>query len=165
MDGKVVDAVRTTTGFRKAEYKGGAGKGGVYLNDKFAYLKGYAQRSTDEWAGLGAAYPEWMHQYNANLMRASNANYMRWMHVAPTPVDADALCRAGIVQVCPAGDKEGDTTGRRWDQRVEVMRATIIYFRNNPSILFWEAGNSPVSVEHMQQMVALRKQWDPQGSE
>jgi len=26
--------------------------------------------------------------------------------------------------------------GRQWEQRVEVMRDTIIYFRNSPSILF-----------------------------
>jgi beta-galactosidase len=163
VEGKVVDVVRTTTGFRQAEYRGGVGTGGVYLNGKFLYLKGYAQRSTDEWAGLGIAYPDWIHFFNAQLIRASNANYVRWMHVSPTPVDAEALCRAGIVQVCPAGDKEADTTGRRWEQRVEVMRDTIIYFRNNPSILFWEAGNTVVSVEHLQQMIALRKLWDPEG--
>ena len=39
----------------------------------------------------------------------------------------------------------------------------MIYFRNSPSILFWEAGNTVVTAEHMQQMVALRKQWDPDG--
>jgi beta-galactosidase len=53
--------------------------------------------------------------------------------------------------------------GRQWDQRLEVMRDTMIYFRNSPSILFWEAGNTVVTPEHMQQMVALRKQWDPDG--
>jgi beta-galactosidase len=57
VDGKVVDVQKTTTGFRKAEFKGGAGIGGVHLNDKFVYLKGFAQRSSDEWAGLGQAYP------------------------------------------------------------------------------------------------------------
>jgi beta-galactosidase len=39
----------------------------------------------------------------------------------------------------------------------------MIYFRNHPSILFWEAGNTVVTPEHMQQIVALRKQWDPNG--
>ena len=39
----------------------------------------------------------------------------------------------------------------------------MIYFRNNPSILFWEAGNTVVTPEQMQQMVDLRKQWDPDG--
>jgi beta-galactosidase len=39
----------------------------------------------------------------------------------------------------------------------------MIYFRNSPSILFWEAGNNGITAEHMQQMVDLRKQWDPHG--
>ena len=163
VDDKVVDADRIVTGFRKAEFKGGAGTGGVYLNGKFVYLKGFAQRASNEWEGLGQAYPDWMHDYNAQLIRACHGNYIRWMHIAPQKVDADAMARYGIVQVCPAGDKERDVTGRQWDQRLEVMRDTIIYFRNNPSILFWEAGNTVVTAEHMQQMVALRKQWDPEG--
>ena len=43
------------------------------------------------------------------------------------------------------------------------MRDSMIYFRNNPSILFWEAGNTGIPAEHMQQMVELRKEWDPHG--
>ena len=163
VEGKVVDVECATTGFRKVEFKGGAGTGGVYLNDRFVYLKGFAQRSADEWAGVGAGYPEWMHEYTAKMVRACHGNYIRWMHVAPQRVDADAMARFGVVQVCPAGDKERDATGRQWEQRVEAMRATIIYYRNNPSILFWEAGNTVVTPEHMEQMVALRKQYDPDG--
>ena len=163
VDGKVVDVNRLETGFRKAEFKGGVGTGGVHINDKFVYLKGFAQRSTDEWAAVGAGYPDWMHDYTARMIRECHGNYMRWMHVSPQKADADAMCRYGIIQACPAGDKEKDVTGRQWDQRVEVMRNSIIYFRNNPSILFWEAGNTPVSPEQMQQMVDLRKQWDASG--
>jgi beta-galactosidase len=97
------------------------------------------------------------------MIRECHGNYMRWMHISPQKVDADTFARFGIIQICPAGDKERDVTGRQWDQRVEVMRNSMIYFRNNPSILFWEAGNTVVTPEHMQQMVALRKQWDPDG--
>jgi beta-galactosidase len=163
VDGKVVDVNRLETGFRKAEYKGGVGTGGVYVNEKFVYLKGFAQRSANEWAGVGAGYPDWMHDYTLKMMRDCHGNYMRWMHVAPQKIDADACARLGIIQVCPAGDKERDPVGRQWDQRIEVMRDTMVYFRNNPSVLFWEAGNSPVTVDHMKQMVELRKQWDPEG--
>jgi beta-galactosidase len=163
VDGKVVDVNRLETGFRKAEYKGGAGTGGIYLNDKFVYLKGFSERSADEWAGVGAGYPDWMHDYTANMIRECHGNYMRWMHISPQKVDADSFARFGIVQTCPAGDKEKDATGRQWDQRVEAMRNTIVYFRNNPSILFWEAGNTVVTPDHMKEMVALRKQWDPEG--
>jgi beta-galactosidase len=163
VDGKVVDVNRLETGFRKTEFKGGVGTGGVYINEKFVYLKGFAERSADEWAAVGAGYPDWMHDFTAKLIRDCHGNYMRWMHIAPQKVDADSFARFGIIQICPAGDKERDVTGRQWDQRVEVMRDTIIYFRNNPSVLFWEAGNTVVAPAQMQQMVDLRKQWDPAG--
>ncbi len=170
---KIVDVQKITAGFRKAEFKGGVGTGGVYLNEKFVWLTGYAQRSSDDWAGLGQAYPDWMHDYNAQLVRSTHANYLRWMHIAPQAVDVRACDKTGIVQICPAGDKEGDpvldkrlkpeVATRQWEQRMEVMRDTMVYFRNNPSILLWEAGNNGVTTEHMKQMVELRKQWDPNG--
>ncbi len=173
VDGKIVDVHKVRTGFRQAEFKGGAGTGGVYLNGKFVWLTGYAQRAVNDWAGLGQAYPDWMHDYNAQLVRASNSNYIRWMHIAPQAVDVRACDKFGIVQVCPAGDKEADpvmdkrnapeVARRQWDQRAEVMRDTMIYFRNSPSILFWEAGNQVVTVPHMEEMIALRKKWDPTG--
>jgi beta-galactosidase len=170
---KVVDVQKIKTGFRKAEFKGGAGTGGVWLNDQFVWLTGYAQRSSDDWAGLGEAYPDWMHDYNAALVRSTHANYIRWMHISPQAVDVRACDKTGIVEVCPAGDKEGDpvldkrlspeTAARQWAQRAEVMRDSVIYFRNNPSILFWEAGNNGVTTPHLQQMIDLQKQFDPNG--
>src|SRR5262249_35714632 len=69
----------------------------------------------------------------------------------------------GIVEVCPAGDKERLVQGRQWDQRVEVMRDAMIFYRNRPSIFFWEAGNTIVTPDEMKQMVELRKQLDPNG--
>jgi beta-galactosidase len=163
VNGKVVDVCQTRTGFRKTEFKGGAGTGGVWLNDRFVWLTGYAQRAANDWPGLGGAYPDWMHDYNAALLRSSNGNYLRWMHVSPQRADVAACDKYGIVEVCPAGDKERDVTGRQWDQRVEVMRDAMIFYRNNPSIFFWEAGNTIVTPEQMVQMVELRKQWDPNG--
>ena len=97
------------------------------------------------------------------MIRASRGNYVRWMHVAPERADVAACDQYGIVEVCPAGDKEKDATGRQWEQRLEVMRDSMIFYRNNPSILFWEAGNTIVTPEEMVQLVALRKQWDPHG--
>jgi beta-galactosidase len=163
VEGKTVDVNQVVTGFRKTAFKGGAGTGGVYLNDKFVYLQGFAQRSSNEWEGLGQGYPDWLHDFTAQMLRDSHRNYMRWMHISPQRVDADSFDRFGIIQICPGGDKERDTVGRQWEQRLEVTRDSMIYFRNHPSILLWEAGNTVVTVEHIQQMVALRKQWDPDG--
>ncbi len=163
VNGRVVDVCETTTGFRQTEFKGGAGAGGVWLNGRFVWLTGYAQRSANDWAGLGGAYPDWMHEFTLQLLRESNGNYLRWMHVAPQRADSAACDRLGIVQVCPAGDKERLVTGRQWEQRAEVMRATMIFYRNSPSTFFWEAGNTIVTPEQMEQMVALRKELDPHG--
>jgi beta-galactosidase len=173
VDGKVADVQRVTTGFRQVLFKGGVGRGGIYVNGKFVYLTGYAQRSEDDWAGLGQAYPDWMHDYNAALIRSTHANYIRWMHISPQPVDVRACDRFGIVEVCPAGDKEYDPALRKglppavakaqWRQRIAVMRDAMILYRDDPSIFFWEGGNSVLTPAHMRQMVALRKQLDPHG--
>ncbi len=161
--GKVVDVNQVTTGFRKTELKGGAGKGGVFINDEFVYLKGYAQRSSNEWAGLGQAYPDWMHDLTAELIRNGHGNYVRWMHITPQKVDVESCDRFGIVQIAPGGDKEKVVQGRQWEQRLDVMTASIVYLRNSPSILFWEAGNTGIPAAQLKQMVDLEKKWDPHG--
>ena len=163
VDGKVVDTRKTTTGFRKTEFKGGVGTGGVYINDKFTYLKGFSQRSANEWAGAGGAYPDWMHDFTLKMLREDHGNYIRWMHVTPQPVDSFACDRFGIVQMVPAGDKETMPTGRQFGQRFEAMQYAMIYYRNSPSSLFWEAGNTILTPEQMTQMVDLRKKFDPSG--
>jgi beta-galactosidase len=163
VNGKVVDVCDTRTGFRQTQFKGGVGTGGVWLNGRFVWLTGYSQRSADDWAGLGGAYPDWMHDFTMSMLHESNANYLRWMHVSPERADVSACDKYGIAEVCPAGDKERMVTGIQWDQRVEVMRASMISYRNNPSILFWEAGNTIVTPQQMEQMVALRKELDPHG--
>ncbi len=159
--GKDVNGRTTLTGFRKAELRGGAGTGGVYINGRFVFLFGFAQRATNEWAGLGQAVPDWMHDYHANLIKGANSNYIRWMHIAPQRVDVASNDKYGVVNVAPAGDRENDVSGVQWTQRVNVMRATMIYLRNSPSVLFWEVGNSSVSAAHMKDMADVQMMWDP----
>jgi beta-galactosidase len=153
----------TRTGFRQTQFRGGVGTGGVYVNGRFVYLLGYAQRASNDWAALGQAVPDWMHDYTADLVKGSSSNYIRWMHITPQRVDVASGDKYGIINIAPAGDKEADVTGVQWTQRTNVMRASIIYLRNNPSILFWEAGNNGISAAHMKEMQDLRKQWDPSG--
>ena len=43
------------------------------------------------------------------------------------------------------------------------MRDAMIYFRNSPSVFFWEAGNNAVTAEHMQEMTDLKAELDPDG--
>lgn len=159
VDGKTTDEVVTTTGFRKTRF----GDGKVWLNDRVLQLKGYAQRSSNEWPGVGMSVSPWLSDYSNGLMIEHNANLYRWMHVAPWRQDVESCDRTGVLQMLPAGDAERDATGRRWEQRKELMRDVIIYYRNNPSVIFYESGNESISREHMIEMRAIRDEFDPNG--
>ena len=154
-----VDVVRTRTGFRKTEFAHGV----IKLNDRPIQIKGYAQRTTNEWPALGSSVPPWMSDFTNRLIVEGNGNLVRWMHVTPWKQDVDSCDRVGLMQAMPAGDSEQDVTGRRWEQRVDLMRDAIIYNRNNPSIVFYECGNKAISEQHMKEMKALRDTYDPQG--
>ncbi len=152
-------SVTTVTGFRKTAYEGGQTR----LNDRTIMMHGYAQRTSNEWPGVGMSVPAWLSDYSNGLMVESGGNLVRWMHVCPWKQDIESCDRVGLIQAMPAGDAEKDVTGRHWEQRVELMRDAIIYNRNNPSILFYECGNKGISEEHMVEMKAIRDEYDPMG--
>ena len=158
-DGTAVDCEEIKTGFRHAAYDRDRG---VLINGHPVWLRGYAQRAANEWAESGIV-PEWMHDMDAHWVRKSGANHIRWMHVAASPADIRACDRHGVVCTQPAGDKERETHGRQWDQRVELMRNVIVAYRNHPAILFWEAGNNVISAAHMREMTLLKRVLDPCG--
>ena len=159
VDNRIVDEVVTKTGFRKTRFSGGK----IWLNDRVLQMKGYAQRTSNEWPGVGISVPPWMSDYSNGLLIEHNANFFRWMHVTPWKQDVESCDRVGVIQVMPAGDAEKDAVGRWWGQRLELMRDAIIYFKNNPSILFYESGNESISREHMLEMIAIRDMYDPYG--
>ena len=158
-DGKKLDAVTTRTGFRKTEF----GNGMVKLNDRPIQIKGYAQRTTNEWPAIGLSVSPWLSDFSNGLMVESGANLVRWMHVTPWKQDVESCDRVGLMQELPAGDSEKDREGRQWEMRAEVMRDAIIYNRNSPSVLVYESGNKGVSEPHMEEMKALRDRYDPHG--
>lgn len=159
VNNKAVDVVKTKTGFRKTAFRDGM----FYLNDRVLQLKGYAQRTSNEWPAVGMSVPAWLSDYSNGLMVESNANLVRWMHVTPWKQDVESCDRVGLLQAMPAGDAERDVEGRRWEQRMELMRDAIIYNRNNPSIIFYESGNESISEDHMMDMKKIRDLYDPFG--
>ena len=158
-DGKVVDEVTTRTGFRKTGFDHGM----VRLNDRVIQVHGYAQRTSNEWPALGTDIPPWISDFSNALMVESGGNLVRWMHITPARQDVTSADRVGLMQAMPAGDAESDVTGRRWEQRKEVMADAIVRFRNNPSIIFYEGGNENISDEHMAELKAIRDRFDPRG--
>ena len=156
---QIFDEVSTRTGFRKTRFA----EGKIWLNDRIIQMKGYAQRTSNEWPAVGLSVPAWLSDFSNDLMVKGNANLVRWMHVTPWKQDVESCDRVGLIQAMPAGDAEKDREGRQWEQRVELMRDAIIYNRNNPSILFYECGNKAISREHMIEMKAVRDKYDPFG--
>ena len=157
--GSTTDEVSTITGFRKTHF----GEGKIWLNDRVMMVHGYAQRTSNEWPGVGISVPAWLSDFSNALMVESGGNMVRWMHVTPWKQDIESCDRVGLPQAMPAGDSEKDVEGARWQQRTALMRDAIIYNRNNPSILFYESGNESISRQHMLEMKAIRDEFDPHG--
>lgn len=159
VDGIEIDSQDIQTGFRKTEFRDGM----FYLNDRVLQLKGFAQRSTNEWPALGISIPSWMTDYSNRMILQCNGNFVRWMHVTPSKQDIRSFDRLGLIMAMPAGDAEKDVNDRRWQQRCNVMRDAIIYNRNNPSIIFYEGGNNQISEQHMEELKTIRNLYDPYG--
>ena len=163
--GNIIDTRKITTGFRKVDFKGTEGKintGGVFVNDVYTWLPGYAQRSSCDWAAIGVG-TDWINDYDMRLLRESSAYHVRWMHIAPPPSAMRATDKYGIVVTVPAGDLEGDPQTnvsqigpRRWSQRIEMMRNVIILYRNHPSAFMWEVGNDGVTNDRLHDMRVVK---------
>ena len=64
VDGETADRVATRTGFRKTRFA----EGKIWLNDRVMMVHGYAQRTSNEWPGVGISVPAWMSDYSNGLM-------------------------------------------------------------------------------------------------
>ena len=162
VDGKPVDAVTTRTGFRKTE---------------FGRRHGQAQRPRPPAQGLRPAHdqrmararhrpcPPWLSDFSNRLMVESGR----------ATSSAGCTSRRGSrtsSRATASGCMQAHARGRRRERRrraalgaprCEVMRDAIIYNRNNPSVIFYEAGNEGISEEHMAEMKAIRDKYDPHG--
>jgi beta-galactosidase len=138
-------------------------KTGFGINGHHLKLHGWGQKPTDEWPGLGAAQPDWLHFYTLSLMKDAGGNWVRWGHCAAAPVMITAGDELGIMAEQPGVDGESDTAGAAWKVRLAAFRDTLIYFRNHPSIMIWEGGNQKVTREHALQLHDVVAQYDPKG--
>jgi len=164
VDGKVVDVDKVTTGFRKTEYKGGAGAGGVYINDKFVYLKGFAQRTSNE---MGRRRRR-LSRVDARFPPPSIARFQRKLHA----LDArwrrrrwmwKRLTGSASSRSRPPATRKRNAQGRQWEQRVEVIARRHRLLPPTTPACFLEAGNTGVTASQMRQMVDMRRELDPHG--
>jgi beta-galactosidase len=159
MDGQIVDGCRTSLGIRSVIFNRYTG---FFINDRHVKLQGWGQKPTDEWPGLGAAQPDWMHDFTLKLMHDAGGNFVRWGHCAGGPAQIRAANQYGIITEQPGVDGEGDTT-TWWNLRASAFRDMLVYYRNSPCILIWEGGNQSVSLAHVQQLRGYVDTYDPHG--
>jgi len=158
--GQVVDTREIPLGIRVTRW---SAETGFFINSHHLKLHGWGQKPTDEWPGLGAALPDWMHYYTLALMKEAGGNFVRWGHCAGGPAMIAAGDRLGLIAEQPGVDGEGDAQPEPWKIRAAAFRDMIIYFRNNPSILIWEGGNQKVSRDHAAELRSYMDQFDPHG--
>ncbi len=158
--GVAVDSREMPLGVRVARWDV---QNGFFLNGEHIKLHGWGQKPTNEWPGLGAALPDWMHFYTLQLMKDAGGNFLRWGHSAAGMAQISASDKLGIVVDQPGTDGEADTVKAAWTLRASAFRDTIIYFRNNPSVFIWEAGNQKVTHDHAKEMHDLFAKYDPHG--
>ncbi|MBI5422588.1 MAG: DUF4982 domain-containing protein [Opitutae bacterium] len=156
----VIDRTEIPLGIRAIRWDAATG---LWINGAHTKLHGWGQKPTNEWPGLGAALPDWLHAYTSHLMRDAGGNFIRWGHTPAGPAQIRAGDELGIVTLQPAGDGEHDTVGGAWALRLANFRDVLIYYRNNPSIFIWEGGNQKVTREHAAALRALMDKYDPHG--
>ena len=157
--GSVVDIVDNPLGVRTFTF---SATNGFKINGHSYFLAGFSPRTVMDWSVPGIPQ-DWMTEYDYLLMKQANAFFIRPMHVAPRKHMVESADQLGIIMVVPAGDGEGCYDATRWPQHLAVMQNVTIYFRNNPSVAFYEGCNSPLTQQQMLDMKAVRDKWDPHG--
>ncbi|MBS4208851.1 sugar-binding domain-containing protein [Bacillus sp. FJAT-50079] len=165
VENKIVDEYVTPLGIRTFEFTNDQG---FFINGRQMKLKGWGQKATNEWAGLGAAYPDWMHDHVIKLMKDAGGNFIRWGHVAGSPTHLKVADKYGMITLQPGVDGEGSTVGGVYSDvaykiRASAFRDMVIYYRNHPSILSWEGGNQSVPVAEAETLKEIVQEWDRHG--
>lgn len=160
---EVLDNNETQIGIRTFKFTNDYG---MYLNGNYTKLTGWGQKPTNEWAGLGSAYPDWMQDYVMNLMKKAGGNFVRWGHCAGSPTAVASSDKYGMITLQPGVEAEGNYgnikyTTNTYNLRSNAFRDMIIYYRNNASILAWEIGNQTIANTNVAQtLVGYIQQYD-----
>lgn len=124
-DGKVVDDYVTPFGVRYFEFT----REGFFLNGKPCYIKGTCNHQ--DFAGVGAAMPDKLHEYRVGLLKEMGSNAYRMSHNAPTPELLDICDRMGMLVM------DENRTYSSSEVGLSYLTTMVKRDRNHPSIFIW----------------------------
>ena len=142
VDGKVVDEVETTTGFRDFKFDA---KTGFWLNGKNFKLNGVCEHH--DFGCLGAALNEDALHRKLVKLKAMGVNSIRSSHNPPAPELLNMCDTMGLIVMDESFDmwrrkKTQNDYARFFDEWHERdLTDLILRDRNHPSILMWSIGN------------------------
>ena len=142
VDGKVVDEVETTTGFRDFKFDA---QTGFWLNGKNMKLNGVCEHH--DFGCLGAALNEDALHRKLTKLKAMGVNAIRSSHNPPAPELLNMCDTMGLIVMDESFDmwrrkKTQNDYARFFDQWHERdLTDLVLRDRNHPCILMWSIGN------------------------
>ena len=131
-EGAVIDAVTTSFGFRRAEFRAE----GFYLNGRKVKLVGLNRHQSYPYVGY--AMPASLQRFDADILkRELGLNAVRTSHYPPSPHFIDRCDELGLLVFTeiPGWQHIG---GEAWkDQAVRNTEDMVAQYRNHPSIILW----------------------------
>jgi beta-galactosidase len=128
--GVTVDAYRTRFGIRAIRFDP---EQGFFLNDAPVKIKGTCNHQ--DFAGLGTALPDRIHEFRVKKLKQMGSNGYRMSHNPPAPALLDACDRHGMLVVDETRMMSSTPEGMA---QLETM---IRRDRNHPSVILWSIGN------------------------
>jgi beta-galactosidase len=135
-DGHVVDDATTPFGIRTVHFDA---EKGFLLNGKSLKLKGTCNHQ--DFAGIGTALPDRIHDFRVEALKAMGANAYRSSHNPPAPEFLEACDRLGMLVIDETRRMASDEEG------LSALSRMIRRDRNHPCIMLWSIGNE----EHAEQ--------------
>jgi len=140
-DAAAVDTVEFSAGARSVAFD--ADKG-LFVNQQPVKLRGFCDH--DNMGGVGAAVPDRVNLFRAQMLRASGGNSWRMAHNPPAVARLDMMDRLGMLAVDENRDYggqigQGGTTPETVAEELGDMKALISRDRSHPSVLVWSFCN------------------------
>jgi len=160
VDGKVVEVINRTFGFKQTEVRGNQ----VFVNNMPIKLRGVCRHEVMPLRGRSLVPGQW--EEDVKLFRDANVNYIRTSHYPPAPELLEACDRLGMfVEVegpyCWA-EQTKVPAALRYQALIQPDIEMVNTFRSNPSVLVWSIGNeSGYYKEYFSEVAGLMKALDP----